>query len=151
MTGRGSRTLRAAVFAVACLGLARATSAESVPWRDSFDEARAQSRPLNKPIWLDFWATWCAPCKVMDAEVYTNGDVLRASQGFVPVRVDFDKKTVLARKYNVTALPTLVFTNSDGDELFRFSGAIGAAPLTDLLRSLPQDVTEFNRLGLGSK
>ena len=137
--------LRVAVLAMAVLSCAGSASAASVPWRDSLEEGLAQSRPLNKPMWLEFWATWCAPCKVMDAEVYTNDAVIQASRRFVPVRIDFDKKGVIARKYRVTSLPTFVFTDSDGDELFRYSGAIAAAPMAELLRSLPEDVTEFNR------
>ena len=43
-------------------------------------------------------------------------------------------------------MPTLVFTDSYGRELFRYSGFIGAQALSALLRSLPHDVSEFNRL-----
>ncbi|MEP7305833.1 MAG: thioredoxin domain-containing protein [Acidobacteriota bacterium] len=137
--------VRAVMLAMALLSCVNSASAASVSWRDSIEEGLAQSRPSNKPMWLEFWATWCAPCKVMDAEVYTNDDVIQASRRFVPVRIDFDKKGVIARRYNVTSLPTFVFTDSDGDELFRYSGAIAAAPMAELLRSLPEDVTEFNR------
>ena len=43
-------------------------------------------------------------------------------------------------------MPTLVFTDSYGRELFRYSGFIGAPALSALLQSLPHDVSDFNRL-----
>jgi thioredoxin-like negative regulator of GroEL len=130
------------------VGITRATpaSAASMRWRGSIPEASADAQPLNRPIMLDFWADWCAPCKVMETEVYTNSDFVEASEQFMAVRINADKEPTIARKYRITALPTLLFTDSYGNELFRYIGAMAARPLTELLRALPHDVTEFNRL-----
>ena len=95
---------------------------------------------------LDFWADWCAACHVMEQEVYNDSGFAEAAGHFLAVRIDFDKKAAIARKYNVVALPTLVFTDSYGAELFRYQGVIDATSLADLLRSLPTDVTRFNEL-----
>jgi thioredoxin-like negative regulator of GroEL len=95
---------------------------------------------------LDFWADWCAPCKVMDADVYTKDEVVQAAEPFAAVRIDFDRKPALARRYQVSDIPTIVVTDSYGSELFRYTGYIDAAAFRDVLRSLPRDVSEFNRL-----
>ena len=115
-------------------------------WYSTIEEASAHAVASNRPILIDFWAAWCAPCKVMEQEVYSTAEFQQATERFLPVKIDFDKKTALARKYNVEALPTIVFADSYGNELFRYRGYVGAKTLLDLVRALPGDVTDFNRL-----
>jgi thioredoxin-like negative regulator of GroEL len=121
-------------------------SAQPPQWHGSFEEAAVAAQRANQPMLLDFWAEWCPPCKVMDAEVYSNGDVVQAMKPFAAVRLDFDKKPALARKYQVENMPTIVITDSYGLELFRYSGVIGAPAFVQLLGSLPHEVSAFNRL-----
>ena len=120
--------------------------AESVRWYSNLEEASSAAQESNKPMMIDFWATWCAACKVMERDVYNDAKFLDAAPGFVEVRIDFDKKEAIARRYNVTELPTLIFTDSNGTELFRYSGFMGAKALAELMRSLPADVSAFNGL-----
>lgn len=119
----------------------------TILWHQDLDQASTIARESNRPMMLDFWAGWCVPCKVMDDEVYSNKDVIDASKKFVFVRVDFDKEKTPSRKYNVESLPFVIFTDSYGTELFRFGGLINAKAFTELIHSLPADVTEINRLG----
>ena len=112
----------------------------------TFEEGLASAPRTNRPILLDFWADWCAPCKVMDADVYTTDEVVRAAEPFVAVRIDYDRKPALARRYGVSDIPTIVVTDSYGSELFRYTGYLDAAAFREMLGSLPRDVTEFNRL-----
>ncbi len=135
------------LFLLAILGrVPIAAGAGPVHWFDSVEAASAEARAANRPILIDFWATWCAACRVMEEEVYSSQEFEEATARLLPVRIDFDKKTALARKYNVTSLPTIVFTDSNGNELFRHSGYIGSKTLLELVRALPGDVAEFNRL-----
>ena len=117
-----------------------------VHWYDSVEEASTAARRGNRPMMIDFWATWCAACRVMESDVYSSKEFVAATSRLFPVRIDYDKKAALARKYNVQSLPTIVFTDSYGNELFRYSGYIGSKPLLELVRALPADVSEFNRL-----
>jgi len=125
---------------------ARAEAGRGIAWQTSLQKASAVAVPANKPILLEFWANWCPPCKVMDAEVYTDADVKKAMAKLVPVRVDVDKQGTLAREYDVTGMPTLVFGDSYGNELFRFSGTITKSAMMKLLDELPRDVTNINQL-----
>jgi len=61
------------------------------------------------------------------------------------VRIDYDKKTAIARKYEIDELPTLEFTDSFGSELFRHHGFLDSKSLIELMNSLPGDVSDFNR------
>lgn len=119
---------------------------DEVRWLSTMEEASAAAKESGRPILVDFWADWCAACKVMDKEVYSDPAFAEASHNFVAVRVNYDKKTALARKYSVSELPTLVFTDSFGGEIFRHTGYLNGHLLMELLHSLPADVSEFNRL-----
>ena len=82
----------------------------------------------------------------MGNQVYSDPAFAEAARGFVAVHINYDKKTALARKYNVSELPTLIYTDSFGSELFRHSGFLDGRSFIDLLHSLPSDVSGFNRL-----
>ena len=96
---------------------------------------------------IDFVADWCAACKVMEKDVYETSDFERAAEPFVLVRVDADHRTDLSLKYKIATLPSVLFTDSQGNELFRATGFIDLKPMMELLATLPHDVSEFNRLG----
>lgn len=134
----------AAALALSCTASGSASFA-TLRWQ-TFEEGLASAPRTNRPILLDFWADWCAPCKVMDADVYTKDEVVRAAEPFVTVRVDYDRKPALARRYGVSDIPTIVVTDSYGSELFRYTGYLDAPAFREMLESLPRDVTEFNRL-----
>jgi len=120
--------------------------AAPVRWYSTVEEASAEALKTNKPILIDFWAGWCEPCRTMEKEVYSDSAFTSAADQYLLVRIDFDKKTALSRKYNVAALPTILFTDSYGNELFRNRGFIAAKRLAEVMRALPADVTEYNNL-----
>jgi thiol-disulfide isomerase/thioredoxin len=126
--------------------LAGASRAGVPGWYTALEEASVEARNSDKPMLLDFWADWCAACKVMNAEVYTDAFLNDASRRLLLVRIDFDKKQAIARKYNVKSLPTIVFTDSYGGELFRHPGYLGAKAMAQLVQELPADIREVNRL-----
>ena len=130
--------------------LLTATASEAVAelrWHTTVDEAAKLAQPGNRPVLIDFVADWCAACGVMDKDVYQTADFERAAADFVLVRVDADHRTDLALKYRIATLPSVIFTDSQGNELFRATGFIDLKPMMELLESLPHDVSEFNRLG----
>jgi tetratricopeptide (TPR) repeat protein len=131
---------------VAGAAICKAAPPDDVHWFNTLEEATSAAKESGRPILVDFWADWCAACKVMDRQVYSDPAFAEAARGFVAVRINYDKKTAIARKYNVSELPTLVFTDSLGGEIFRRTGYLNGPLLTELLHSLPADISEFNRL-----
>jgi len=121
--------------------------AASIRWYTAFQQAMAAAQEANKPIMIEFWADWCSPCKVMETEVYTDAGVVAVlADKMIAVRLNFDNQKELVRRYNVEAIPHLVFTDSYGLELLYHRGILGAKDLTAVIDALPMDISEINRL-----
>lgn len=91
-------------------------------WFHDFDEALSAAKIGNKLVMIDFMASWCGPCKAMDAEVFQSGDFKELTKGMVLVKIDVDEQAALAQKYGITAMPTVKFVNSSGSIVHEFIG-----------------------------
>jgi thioredoxin-like negative regulator of GroEL len=136
-----------ALSVVATIGIDAQNGATAIHWHTGLDEAAAVARETGRPMLIDFWADWCAACNAMDAQVYPDGRVILAMSRIVAVRIDADRKTDLMRRFRVEGLPTLVYTDSHGNELYRFVGVLNASDMAQLLTELPVDIERINSLG----
>ena len=103
-----------------------------ITWVD-FKTGSAMAREENRPMMMDFATDWCGWCKKLDAEVYSTAEVAELAKSFVCVRIDGDKETELTAKFKVEGYPTIVFTNSKGEEKARIPGF---APAGDFAREM---------------
>jgi thiol:disulfide interchange protein len=93
--------------------LAQARMAEEGNWKTSLAEGLAESARTGKPIFVDFWASWCKNCLKMEKTTFREAGVVRALDGFVRVKYraeDLESpehRSVLDR-YGVVGLPTYV-------------------------------------------
>ena len=98
------------------------TSSAKMQWRTSLPAALQEAKRTGKPIMIDFYATWCGPCKMLDQHVYTNAAVIKESRNWIVVKIDAEKQAALAQQYNVTGYPTLMYLKPNGSVLKRQSG-----------------------------
>jgi len=95
----------------------RAMPAWQVYSQEAFDRARAARRP----ILVDFFAVWCAPCRELDRNTYSDARVLAALDRFALLKADLtDEESSLVQglreRYDVYGVPTVIFVDAAGRE-----------------------------------
>ncbi len=73
-----------------------------------------QAIAAGRPVVIDFYAEWCAICKVLDKKVFTKPEVVEAAKGLAAFKVDIDKEPALGRRFGVFRPPMIVFVGTDG-------------------------------------
>lgn len=92
--------------------------------KDNFEEL-----VKDKKVLLDFWATWCGPCKMIAPIVE---EIAQEQTDVLVGKVDVDESPELAVRFGVTSIPTLVVLQ-DGEVI---SQAVGYRPKADILKLL---------------
>ncbi len=75
----------------------------------------------DKPVLIDFFATWCGPCKTLGPILKEVKDTL--GERISIIKIDVDKNQELASKYQVRGVPTMILYQS-GKQLWRQSGVL---------------------------
>jgi thiol:disulfide interchange protein len=104
-----------------------------IEWRTDLESALREARQLDRPVLVDFSADWCPPCIAMKHDVWPNDAVEDAVIGsYVPLLIDIDRDGVVAERYGVEAIPTVLMLDADG-QVVRRANFLSATGLTQFL------------------
>lgn len=86
------------------------------PFQDlPFEAALKQARTEHKVVFIDFFTTWCGPCKRLDATTWRDpGVIALLKDKTIALRLDAEKNPDLAKRYSVNAYPTMALIDPDG-------------------------------------
>jgi thiol:disulfide interchange protein DsbD len=114
-----------------------AVEVKAIDWRPYSEGALTEAAQKGRPVFIDFYADWCIPCKEMDARTFSDSEVIAASREFVMLKADMtlatDSRTkLLTQEYAIKGVPTYVFLAPNGKEIGELR-LVGFEPKKDFL------------------
>jgi len=105
--------------------------------KQSFAQTLEQAKKENKLIFLDAFASWCGPCKLLDKNVFPKkevGDYFNAK--FLNLHIDMEKGEgiEIAKKYGIYSYPTLLFIDGDGKVVYKAAGYMSPQELISIAK-----------------
>ncbi len=129
-------------------GSTKDTTPSGIKYRaGSFSSILAKAKSENKPIFIDFYTTWCAPCKWLDQDVLSYKGVVDYYNGnFINVKIDAEKGEgpKLAERFAVYGFPTLVWLDSKGNVIEQH---VGMTTISNVL-SLGERTVQANNVSM---
>lgn len=138
-------------LAVCFILITAAVSAAEINFLDNpvWSSVLEKAKKENKMIFLDAYATWCGPCKSMDAQTYTNQAVADYyNANFINVKYDMEKGEglKLAEQYAVNAYPNLIFISANGEMLHKGVGFLEAEEFVALGKTATDPAKQYYTL-----
>lgn len=129
------------------LGFINAQEAQEkkINWITEFSEGMKLAEEKEKPVLLFFHAPWSQPSRLMLNEVWAQPGIITFSDKYICISINVDTNHS-ETKFTVKTYPTVIFTDTSGNEMFRHSGFISAKELYPLMRVFPESFSAINLL-----
>ena len=109
-------------------------------YQGTYKQALEEAKRQNKLVFIDAFASWCGPCKMLSKSTFTDKKVAEYfNEHFINLSVDMEKGEgpMLAAKYKVNRFPTLIITDDGGNRITFTVGYI-----------MPDDMLGFGKYGV---
>ena len=126
------------IFGTTCFG-------QENEWGKDLKQGLQTAKESSRPVLIDFWASWCQPCKAMETQLWNTPEGKKLISKFTLVRLNFDTASDSIRKYHVVSVPTVILADSWGNQLTRLAGFEGPAPYLRAMTVVPADLKPLDR------
>ncbi len=106
---------------------------------NDFKKAQQVAAQESKLIFIDTYASWCTQCKKMDVLFQDPEVASLLNQGYINLKVNMDQKdqaNLLKRYYNIFFLPTLIFSDQDGNVFYQMDRAMNKQDFINAIQSI---------------
>lgn len=104
---------------------------------NNLEVAKTKAAAEGKLIMVDFWASWCSPCRWMDEQTFSKDNVASyLNENYVSVRVDIDNFDGIGYKkqYGIRFLPTILILDENGSVIKKYEESLAPSKLIKVLK-----------------
>ncbi len=102
-----------------------------------YEKVMAMALEEQKPVFIDFYTDWCAPCKWMEKDAFQNESAAKYfNKNVISIKLNAEEGegVKLAQQFNIKAVPTLIYLKPDGQEISRHIGQASAANIISMAK-----------------
>lgn len=116
---------------------------EGIQWQPYSEESLAAARKEGRPVVIDAFADWCAPCKELDKLTFTDDRVKDEARRFLPLKLNLttldSSNESVKERFQIRGVPTIIFINPSGteDESLKLTGFEKADRFLERLKRVP--------------
>jgi len=125
--------------------LLSATAGAQIHLLRNYELGRSIASKSGRLMVMDFWASWCRPCKDMDVELWQNPETQKFATYFVGVRINVETEKSLVKKFQANSLPKVIIATVNGDIIWEQEGYDEANTFLRIFEALPSNVDELNK------